>query len=99
MGIVATHPIAAPVAAPPRPPSVVFAAGIGLHAAMPERPEMSTSALITFITTSHWLSWLSSAGLDPVPGRFQARKILALITNDLTFRPFGDRANRMQTRF
>jgi hypothetical protein len=59
------HPIAAPVAAPPRPPSVVFAAGFGLHAA---RPEMSTSAPITFMTTSHWLSWLSSADFDPGPG-------------------------------
>jgi hypothetical protein len=68
MGIVATHPIAAPVAAPPRPPSVVFAAGFGLHAARPERPEMSTSAPITFITTSYWLQWVSSAGPDPGPG-------------------------------
>src|SRR5271154_3737064 len=53
MGIVATHPIAAPVAAPLRPPCVVLATGLGLHAARLERPETSTSAPITFITTSY----------------------------------------------
>jgi hypothetical protein len=55
MGIVARHPIAAPVAAPETPPAVVFAAGLGEHAASP-----ATSAIvlktIVFITVTFFIA-------------------------------------------
>jgi hypothetical protein len=48
MGIVARHPIAAPVAAPPKPPCVVFATGLGLHAARPVTSAIALYSLIIY---------------------------------------------------